>query len=81
MTSTTDRVLGLVALRQARRRAFNERLSHEINSALSILNLWLGLKLGLFRELRAAGRADAQELAARVGCQERYVREWLECIV
>jgi len=28
MTSTTDRVLGLVALRQARRRAFNERLSH-----------------------------------------------------
>ena len=28
MTGTTDRVLGLVALRQARRRAFNERLSH-----------------------------------------------------
>jgi len=28
MASTTDRVLELVAIRQARRRAFNERLSH-----------------------------------------------------
>lgn len=60
--------------------AFNERLGHETNSALSMLNLWPGLKLGLFRELRAAGPSTAPELARRVGCQERYVREWLECM-
>lgn len=60
--------------------AFNERLALETNSALSVMNLWLGLKLGLFRELGAMGAANSAELAERTGCQERYVREWLECM-
>lgn len=60
--------------------AFNERLGQETNSALSLFNLWLGLKLNLFRELRAMGQATSQTLAERTGCQERYVREWLECM-
>src|SRR4051812_10828516 len=60
--------------------AFSERLAHETNSALSMFNLWLGLKLDLFRELRALGRATSQALAERTGCRERYVREWLECM-
>lgn len=60
--------------------AFNERLARETNDALSILNLWLGLKLGLFRELRAVGSATSPELAERLSCHERYVREWLECM-
>lgn len=60
--------------------AFNERLAVETNSALSVMNLWLGLRLGLFRELGAMGAATSMELAERAGCQERYVREWLECM-
>lgn len=59
---------------------FVERLSHDINSTLSCFNLWLGLRLNLFRELRALGSANAHELAEETGCVERYVREWLECM-
>lgn len=59
---------------------FSERLSEETNSALSMFNLWLGMKLGLLRELRAAGMASVAQLAQRTVCQERYVREWLECM-
>lgn len=60
--------------------AFSERLAQETNSALSMFNLWLGLELNLFRELRALGQATSQALAVQTGCQERYVREWLECM-
>lgn len=67
-------------MNEAKIDAFNERLAQETNSALSLLNLWLGLKLGLFRELREGGAATARELAARTHCQERYAREWLECM-
>ena len=62
--------------------AFSERLAHETNGALSLLNLWLGLKLGLFSTNCAkwAMRIPQANSAARTQCQERYVREWLECM-
>jgi SAM-dependent methyltransferase len=37
----------------------------------------LGHKLGLYRALAGAGPLNAEELAGRSGCAERYVREWL----
>lgn len=37
----------------------------------------IGHRLGLYRALAAHGPATAYELAARTGCDERYVREWL----
>jgi 2-polyprenyl-3-methyl-5-hydroxy-6-metoxy-1,4-benzoquinol methylase len=38
----------------------------------------LGDRLGLYRELAAAGEPiTSEELAGRAGCAERYVREWL----
>lgn len=59
---------------------FNERLAVETNSALSVFNLWLGVELGLFRELREMGPATSLALAEQTHLQERYVREWLECM-
>ena len=38
----------------------------------------LGAKLGLYKALAHAGPSSAKEVAARSGCAERYVREWLE---
>lgn len=41
----------------------------------------IGNKLGLFKALAGAGPLSAAELAARTGCAERYVREWLNAQV
>jgi hypothetical protein len=37
----------------------------------------LGDRLGLYRTLNGAGPVTAAEVAARSGCAERYVLEWL----
>jgi SAM-dependent methyltransferase len=37
----------------------------------------LGSKLGLYKAMTGAGPLSAREVAARAGCAERYVREWL----
>lgn len=37
----------------------------------------LGSKLGLYKAMAGAGPISSKELAARTGCAERYVREWL----
>ena len=36
-----------------------------------------GHRLGLYRALAAQGPLSSFELAGRTGCEERYVREWL----
>jgi len=60
--------------------SFQERLFVELNGGLSSLNLQLGYRLGLIQAL-ADGRAfSPAELASEVGCSERYIREWLECM-
>ena len=43
------------------------------NAALVVI----GDRLGLYRELAAAGPLSSSELAQRTGTAERYVREWL----
>ena len=37
----------------------------------------LGDKLGLYQAMQGAGPISPEEVAARSGCAERYVREWL----
>lgn len=37
----------------------------------------LGARLGLYEAMAGAGPLSPAELAARTGCHERYVREWL----
>jgi 2-polyprenyl-3-methyl-5-hydroxy-6-metoxy-1,4-benzoquinol methylase len=58
---------------------FAERIFGEVLTAMAVLNVYLGHRLGLFRAL-ADGPATPAELATRAGCVERYVREWLECM-
>jgi SAM-dependent methyltransferase len=41
----------------------------------------LGSKLGLYKAMAGAGPLSSRELAARAGCAERYVREWLNAQV
>lgn len=41
----------------------------------------IGAKLGLYRAMAGAGPLSSGELAARTGCAERYVREWLNAQV
>ena len=59
--------------------AFAERIFGEVLTAMAVLNVYLGHRLGLFRALME-GPATPAELAKRAGCVERYVREWLECM-
>jgi 2-polyprenyl-3-methyl-5-hydroxy-6-metoxy-1,4-benzoquinol methylase len=49
----------------------------ELAAASSMAMAVLGDRLGLFEALAVAGPVTSPELAARVGCAERYVREWL----
>jgi hypothetical protein len=37
----------------------------------------IGHRLGLYQSLAGQGPVSSFELAARTGCEERYVREWL----
>lgn len=60
--------------------AFAERLFNEIDTGMSCLNLYLGHRLGFYRAMADAGPVTAAELARKTGCNERYVREWLECM-
>jgi 2-polyprenyl-3-methyl-5-hydroxy-6-metoxy-1,4-benzoquinol methylase len=46
--------------------------------ALELLNVELGLRLGLYAVLAEGGPCTTDELAAAAGIAERYAREWLE---
>ncbi len=49
----------------------------DMGAAMSGALVVLGDKLGLYKALAAQGPATPGDLAARTGCAERYVREWL----
>src|SRR5688500_10372489 len=46
--------------------------------ALELLNVEVGLRLGLYAVLAERGPSTTGELAASAGIAERYAREWLE---
>jgi 2-polyprenyl-3-methyl-5-hydroxy-6-metoxy-1,4-benzoquinol methylase len=56
----------------------SERLRQAEMAALDLYAVYLGERLGLYRELASGGPSTSAELAARTGTAERYVREWLE---
>lgn len=62
---------------QARLDAFVMRAISDIASAYGGVMVSLGHRLGLYKSMAGAGPISAAELAARSGCAERYVREWL----
>lgn len=60
--------------------AFVTRSVGDLASAYTGVMVSVGHKLGLFKALAGAGPTSAAELAARSGCAERYVREWLNAL-
>jgi len=57
--------------------AFSMRTVTDIAAGYIGVMVSLGSKLGLYKAMAGAGPLSAKELAARTGCAERYVREWL----
>src|SRR5262245_6574122 len=45
---------------------------------MEVMSVYVGDRLGLYRALHDQGHATPGELAARVGVNARYAREWLE---
>jgi 2-polyprenyl-3-methyl-5-hydroxy-6-metoxy-1,4-benzoquinol methylase len=54
------------------------RLFESSLGMMEVLAVYVGDRLGLYRSLRDAGPATADELARRTGIDPRYAREWLE---
>jgi len=46
--------------------------------AFELMTVYVGDRLGLYRELAKGGPGKAREIASRTDLSERYVREWLE---
>lgn len=76
VTITKDQPLDAAA--EARRDALAGQLFQAAIGSADLQAVYLGLKLGLYGALAAAGPATATDLATRVGIDARYAREWLE---
>lgn len=58
--------------------ALAEQLFGGALATMELATVHLGLRLGLYRALQDLGTVTPGQLAAHVGCDERYLREWLE---
>ena len=58
-----------------------DRAVGDLSAGYGGVMISIGQKLGLFQGMAGAGPLSSQELASRVGCDERYVREWLNAKV
>jgi 2-polyprenyl-3-methyl-5-hydroxy-6-metoxy-1,4-benzoquinol methylase len=56
------------------------RIGDEVSIAMSVLNLYLGYRMELFRAMEEIGPCTPEQLAGATGMSERYLREWLECM-
>ena len=65
------------ALDQAKMEAFVNKVLGDTSAALTTTLAVLGDRLGLFKDLAAHGPATSDELASRMGMNERYAWEWL----
>lgn len=57
--------------------AFLHRAVGDLAAAYGGVMVSLGRKLRLYQAMAGAGPQSSHEVAARAGCAERYVREWL----
>jgi 2-polyprenyl-3-methyl-5-hydroxy-6-metoxy-1,4-benzoquinol methylase len=62
---------------QAKLDALLARALGDLSASYGGVMISIGNKLGLFKAMAGAGPISSRELAARTGCAERYVREWL----
>ena len=51
------------------------RIARDFEGAAGVALVYLGDRLGLFTALRDGGPATSEQLSARTGLVERYVRE------
>jgi ubiquinone/menaquinone biosynthesis C-methylase UbiE len=65
---------------QERAEAFGGRVLGMLNDAFLTIGLSIGHQAGLFDTLAALEPATSDEVAARAGLNERYVREWLSAM-
>ena len=63
---------------EARTDALVGRLFEASLGAMDVAAVYIGDRLGLYRDLALSGPATAAVLATRTGIAERYAREWLE---
>lgn len=61
-----------------RRDALAGRLGDATTGAFDLFTIYVGDRLGLYRELADHGPLSAPELAERTGTDRRQIREWLE---
>jgi len=66
-----------VAIDSTKLEAFVMRAMGDLTVGYTGVMVSLGSKLGLYRAMASAGPLSSHEVAARAGCAERYVREWL----
>lgn len=64
-------------LDEQRLNAFVEKAVTDLAAGYGGVMVSLGRKLGLYKAMAGAGPLSSHEVAARAGCAERYVREWL----
>jgi SAM-dependent methyltransferase len=62
---------------EAKLEAFIGHVATEVGAAVNAALALLGDELGLYRAMADGQPVTSEELAARTGTQERYVREWL----
>jgi SAM-dependent methyltransferase len=66
-----------MAIETSTTEAFLERTLTDLAGSYGGVMVSIGHRLGLYRALAGQGPLSSFELAARTGCEERYVREWL----
>jgi SAM-dependent methyltransferase len=66
-----------MAVQERSTEAFIEQAMADLAASYGGVMISIGHKLGLYRALAGQGPVSSYELAARTGCEERYVREWL----
>lgn len=62
---------------QTKLESFVMRAVGDLSAGYGGVMVSLGSKLGLYKAMAGAGPISSKELAARTGCAERYVSEWL----
>lgn len=60
------------------RDAFLERMLQSTRGTFDLFGIYIGVRLGFYEALAGGGPQTSEQLAARTGTAERYVREWLE---
>ena len=66
-----------MAVQERSTEGFVEQAFADLAASYGGVTVSTGHKLGLYRALAGQGPLSSVELASRTGCEERYVREWL----